>query len=273
LNSSSYSSYEAGPGDLVIQSGPDEQPCASFADSASNEQPYSYVPSDSYVDANARRYASTPQMNDVSSTPPLPQPSPSMYAYLASPINNPSSAVRLTTTKPQMATISENSDSINPPHTLSVSHPNGQYQNSGDFWRTSPSYDKGISSYPHPQDPQAGGPVVLENRIPQYQNNGFETPMNGSLAHPPPQLPSHHVHSNSNSGLLPAAGIQPAKSSSSLISHSSNGSFSYPMDPGSPAFNAMFANSHRRNLSHGLRGEYSMSNVTMDDLDSHFGNV
>merc|ERR1711939_59461 len=69
-------------------SGPDEQPRAYFAD-ARNDQDhiYSFVPSEAYADV-PRRYSDTIVLSstDAATPPPLQQPSPSMYAYLASPI-------------------------------------------------------------------------------------------------------------------------------------------------------------------------------------------
>lgn len=234
--------------------------------------------------------------------PPLQQPSPSMYAYLASPIisshqspgfqprasfSSTSSSSQQQRGAPfQMATIDEGADSAsgatplfpdyhNDPSTTSSSDP----RNNGPV-AAAPAPPSGTSNSPfHVTHPSATSTSSVHDGQPFAQAHAQQYPHSGP--------PSGHVRQSS--GLLfPTSHHQGSHSTqhkpAGSMSQGSVAAFpSYLGDPGSleapgtqsssvGGGGAIHSN-HRRNLSHGMRGDYSMSSVTMDDLDSHFGSA
>jgi len=289
-----YMAGSIGNGGMAVfpsSSGPDEQPRAYFAD-ARNDQDhiYSFVPSEAYADV-PRRYSDTIVLSstDAATPPPLQQPSPSMYAYLASPIigNLQSPAVHSRASfssapHQPMASISESAsasapdtDSSATPIPLFPDHPIHRAQSAQTEVRG------GTHAFvPHHQPPSTqtfqstARPTVFS---PQDKNLPPSTSFHAHVG-----APSLHVRQPS--GLLVPANFAATPKTSSTSGFagqatlSGGDSFSFPALPGSPAVYGANSSSngpphsqHKRNFSNGIRGDYSMSNVTMDDLDSHFG--
>ncbi|CAD6564698.1 MAG: Ubiquitin-conjugating enzyme E2 2 [Cyphobasidiales sp. Tagirdzhanova-0007] len=173
------------------------------------------------------------------SSPQLLQPSPSMYHYLASPIVDGKSGTNpiLSDPPPRRTSISRLAPSL---PALTQDTPRLY----GDFWRSSSTHDYSGASVKNSNTQRT---ILITSDNPLYSAD-FGTPAGTLHAGSVGKFPS-------SGSLLPPVGItQKMPATSKQI-----GSF------GSPH------RQHQANNSQNLRGEYSASNVTMDDLDSHFG--
>ena len=189
-------------------------------------------------------------------SPPVMQPSPSMYSYLASPVivSNMAMSPNLNGTPVRVGTSARYMPAI---PAVSEDSPRSYT----DFWKNTSDYD-GYSS-------SSRDSIAHRNGFMAAGHQAYD-----AMYHiPKPAMPSGSAAGYASSAeLLPPVGIVPKVQASasdgiyagrraSINNGFLRGSFGSPL------------RRHQASNSQNLRGEYSASNVTMDDLDSHFGSV